>query len=135
VRRGLSLSAAFLLTTLSQGRVFAEVVPAELVKTTVLLARKFGPRREGLSVYRGEPEGAPQEMGPARAGQQAKPAPRLRVRWHTAAWLTLLGLALSTSVGVALAATNSGGGLASLRSALRSVIPARAFGGSGMSCH
>jgi RNA polymerase sigma factor (sigma-70 family) len=135
VRRGLSLSAAFLLTTLSQGRVFAEVVPAELVKTTVQLARKFGPRREGLSVYRGEPEQAPVEEPPAQAAQHSRPAPRLRVRWKTVAWLTLLGLVLSTSVGVSLAAVSSGGGFGGLGSALRSMIPARAVGGSGMSCH
>jgi RNA polymerase sigma factor (sigma-70 family) len=43
VRRGLTLSAAFLMTALSQGTVFAEVVPAELVKRTVRLAGRFGP--------------------------------------------------------------------------------------------
>jgi RNA polymerase sigma factor (sigma-70 family) len=44
MRRGLTLSAAFLMTALSQGTVFAEVVPAELVKRTVRLAGRFGPR-------------------------------------------------------------------------------------------
>ncbi len=38
MRRGLALSAAFLMTALSQGTVFAEVVPAELVRRTVRLA-------------------------------------------------------------------------------------------------
>ena len=37
-RRGMALSAAFLLTALSRGTVFAEVVPAELVRRTVRLA-------------------------------------------------------------------------------------------------
>ena len=44
MRRGLGLSAAFLMTALSHGTVFAEVVPAELVRRTVRLAGKFGPR-------------------------------------------------------------------------------------------
>ena len=37
-QRGLALSAAFLMTALSRGRVFAEVVPADLVRKTVRLA-------------------------------------------------------------------------------------------------
>jgi len=35
VRRGLALSAAFLCTSLSQGAVFAEVVPESLIESTV----------------------------------------------------------------------------------------------------
>ena len=45
MRRGLTLSAAFLMTALSQGTVFAEVVPAELVKRTVRLGRQVRPSR------------------------------------------------------------------------------------------
>jgi RNA polymerase sigma factor (sigma-70 family) len=37
-QRGLALSAAFLMTALSRGRVFAESVPADLVRRTVRLA-------------------------------------------------------------------------------------------------
>jgi len=37
-RRGLALSAAFLITSVSRGRVFAEVVPTELIHRTVQLA-------------------------------------------------------------------------------------------------
>jgi hypothetical protein len=44
VRRGMTLSAAFLMTALSHGTVFAEVVPADLVRRTIRLAGKFGPR-------------------------------------------------------------------------------------------
>ena len=42
-RRGLALSAAFLMTALSRGRVFAESVPADLVRRTVRLAISKGP--------------------------------------------------------------------------------------------
>jgi RNA polymerase sigma factor (sigma-70 family) len=44
LRRGMTLSAAFLMTALSHGTVFAEVVPADLVRRTVRLAARFGPR-------------------------------------------------------------------------------------------
>jgi hypothetical protein len=44
MRRGMALSAAFLVTALSQEMVFAEVVSAELVKRTVSLVGEFGPR-------------------------------------------------------------------------------------------
>ncbi len=42
-RRGLVLSAAFLMTALSRGRVFAEVVSSDLVQRTVRLALTSGP--------------------------------------------------------------------------------------------
>jgi RNA polymerase sigma factor (sigma-70 family) len=41
-RRGLTLSAAFLLTALSHGTVFAEVVPADLLRRTVRRAGRYG---------------------------------------------------------------------------------------------
>src|SRR5262249_9373522 len=43
LRRGLALSAGFLTVALSQGRVFAEVVPADLVRRTVRLMLIYGP--------------------------------------------------------------------------------------------
>src|SRR5262249_51179944 len=42
-RRGLVLSATFLTVAMSQGRVFAEVVPAELIRKTVRMALVYGP--------------------------------------------------------------------------------------------
>jgi hypothetical protein len=44
VPRGMTLSAAFLVTALADGAVFAEVVPPELVERTMLFVRKFEPR-------------------------------------------------------------------------------------------
>ena len=43
-RRGMALSAAFLITALTDGAVFAEVVPPDLVKRTMLFVQKFNPR-------------------------------------------------------------------------------------------
>jgi RNA polymerase sigma factor (sigma-70 family) len=40
-RRGMALSAAFLVTALADGAVFAEVVPPELVTRTILFVQKF----------------------------------------------------------------------------------------------
>jgi RNA polymerase sigma factor (sigma-70 family) len=44
MRRGMTLSAAFLLTALADGAVFAEVVPPELVQRTVRFVQEFHPR-------------------------------------------------------------------------------------------
>ena len=71
MRRGVTLSAAFLLTALADGAVFAEVVPPELVKRTVTLgqtiqsarrprldrrhAQTDPPRRQPLSRSHSEP--------------------------------------------------------------------------------
>jgi RNA polymerase sigma factor (sigma-70 family) len=41
MRRGLTLSAAFLLTALADGAVFAEVVPPELVRRTLRFVKRF----------------------------------------------------------------------------------------------
>jgi RNA polymerase sigma factor (sigma-70 family) len=44
IRRGMVLSAAFLMTALSRGIVFAEVVPAELINRSVRLVGTFSRR-------------------------------------------------------------------------------------------
>jgi RNA polymerase sigma factor (sigma-70 family) len=135
VRRGLSLSAAFLLTALSQGRVFAEIVPAELVTNTVSLARRFGTRRTGLGLYTGEGEPTPESDLPAQVARLSKSGLLVRHTRRLPTWLVIGILVFSTSVvGVALAATTSGG-FSRLRSAVSSLIPAGALGGGSTSCH
>ena len=78
MRKGLVLSAAFLLTALSKGRVFAETVPVALVTSTVSLARQFGPRRARLALH--TPEGAPvpQTKLPAQIAALSKAGARIR---------------------------------------------------------
>jgi RNA polymerase sigma factor (sigma-70 family) len=44
VRRGMAISADFLVTSMSDGVVFAEIVPADLVNRTVRFVQKFSPR-------------------------------------------------------------------------------------------
>ena len=67
MRKGLVLSAAFLLTALSKGRVFAETVPVALVTSTVSLARQFGPRRARLALHTTERALVPEATLPAQA--------------------------------------------------------------------
>ena len=117
MRRGLGLSAAFLLTALSQGRVFAEIVPSELVSSTVRLAQKFGPRRAGLSLHSPESADTPRVELPARLARLGRSRGDNSARGRRfLSWLLLSILVVSMSVGVGLAATNSGG-FAGLRSA------------------
>ena len=73
MRRGLALSAAFLMTALSQGTVFAEVVPAELVRRTVRLAGKFGPRIVAARFDRprtARPRSSPMSSDAGRSGDR-----------------------------------------------------------------
>ena len=131
-RRGLVLSAAFLLTALSRGRVFAERVPAELVKNTVFLAWQSVARGPGLALFSGESEAAGRQQRACPLALLSKSALRARRAWWSAKSLLILILALTASVGACLAATApdriSGSCLA-----LSSMLPVR-FGGSAP-CH
>jgi RNA polymerase sigma factor (sigma-70 family) len=132
VRRGLGLSAAFLLTALSQGRVFAEIVPSELVSSTVRLAQKFGPRPAGLSLH--APEAADLATLPARLALLREAGTQLSQGRRFLSWLLISILVVSMSVGVGLAATNSGSFSGGFRSALSWPFLGRGPGGNS-SCH
>jgi RNA polymerase sigma-70 factor (ECF subfamily) len=134
MRRGLGLSAAFLLTALSQGRVFAEIVPTELVSSTVRLAQKFGPRRAGLSLHAPDSADTPAIELPARLAALGLAGAKLADGQRFLSWLMLSILVVSMSVGVGLAATTSGGFSGGLRSALSALVPGHAPGGA-TSCH
>jgi RNA polymerase sigma factor (sigma-70 family) len=134
MRRGLGLSAAFLLTALSQGRVFAEIVPSELVSSTVRLAQKFGPRRAGLSLHSPESADTPPIELPARLAALGQSGAKLATGRRFLSWLLLSILVASMSVGVGLAATNPSRFSGGLRSALSWPFSAGSFGGSS-SCH
>jgi len=134
MRRGLSLSAAFLVTALAQGRVFAEVVPQELVKRTVRLVARFGPRPA-------PPDSTPPDASPPVDGDLTAQIDTLStlsgqplglVR-GVLSRLLLPILVFSMSVGIGLAAVNSGG-FSSVRAALSALIPAQ-FKGMNAPCH
>jgi RNA polymerase sigma factor (sigma-70 family) len=134
MRRGLGLSAAFLLTALSQGRVFAEAVPSELVSSTVRLAQKFGPRRAGLSLHAPDTADKPPSDLPVRLASLGQAGAKLVRGRRFLTWFLLSILVASMSVGVGLAATNSGGFSNGLRSAFSWPFSAGSFG-SSPSCH
>jgi RNA polymerase sigma factor (sigma-70 family) len=140
-RRGLVLSAAFLVTALSEGRVFAEVVPAELIKSTVDLARKFGPRALAAgatsgSAATGATTGSPAlphaVLDPVRSTRGlSRLAAKLGIRPMT--WFLFIALVATISIGLGVVAAN-GGGFSRVRSALTTLAPAR-FTGFDVPCH
>jgi RNA polymerase sigma factor (sigma-70 family) len=132
MRRGLCLSAAFLLAALSQGRVFAEIVPAELVTSTVRLAQRFGPRAKSVGVHSTASAASSESQLPAQLALLSEVGGHVSRGRRLLSWLLLLLVVFSTSVGVSLAASGTGG-LKAIQSTLSSLVPA-SFGGSS-SCH
>ena len=83
MRRGLTLVGGFPDDGLSQGTVFAEVVPAELVKRTVRLAGKFGPRDSSPDPTGPEPQ-PPTEPGDPMHAESACELKRAPLSIHLA---------------------------------------------------
>lgn len=106
-RRGLALSAAFLVTALSWGRVFAEIVPSELVERTV--ERAFTPR----PVAGGKPEPAGDDPGddpPSDAEHPQAPARGSSSFSRIALLVSLLILfSLAVGIGSSISAIAAGG--------------------------
>jgi RNA polymerase sigma factor (sigma-70 family) len=127
MRRGLTLAAAFLMTSLSKGTVFAEVVPAELVKRTVRLAGKFGPR--GASSP--DPTG-PQPQLPAESALRFK-VPHLTFTWRSVGLVLLAVLSSSIAAAILLSMLDRGGAQA----AFSAFVSGRGFAASNgpVSCH
>ena len=148
-RRGLVLSATFLTVALSQGRVFAEVVPAELIRKTVRLALIYGPHAAppGPDPDPIEPQspsdqpaasdhGHSAEDPQLRAGAQAQAAPeRGTPRLARIGLISTLVLVIAASLGYATCMTvlNDVKALSNLRAVVSALIPTRP--GSGGSCH
>jgi RNA polymerase sigma factor (sigma-70 family) len=130
MRRGLTLSAAFLMTALSHGTVFAEVVPNDLVNRTVRLAGKFGPRSAPPDQ---EPPTDPGVSDPTNPGPRTN-GPRLRISGRNIGVVLLAVLSFSLATGIGLA-MSSPGGFAEFRAAVSAFISGRTPGGSGGSCH
>jgi RNA polymerase sigma factor (sigma-70 family) len=131
-RRGLSLSAAFLVTALAEGRVFAEVVPQDLVQKTVRLVGRFGPRSASAS---SGSSAAPSGHDLSAEVESLSRAGRVPKRFIRKAWgWPLFSVAIVlVSVGIAAAAVNRGG-FSNFRSALSALLPSRIFG-TGGGCH
>ena len=106
-QRGLVLSAAFLMTALSRGRVFAEVVPSELVQRTVRSALTPGSLPVLLDpLAAGSPPGA--DLAASLKPTNSFPPDRRQ----STGWRSLyhfLALFLSVAIGGSLAMAFSGG--------------------------
>ena len=134
IRRGLTLSAAFLMTALSQGTVFAEVVPAELVKRTVRLAGRFGPRSAPPDPNGPQPQPVAEPSVPMPAELATKfKLPRLTFSWRNIGLVLLAILSSSIAAGILLAMLDRGGTQAAVSEFISSRGPATLF--SGRSCH
>ena len=126
-RRGLALSAAFLVAALTDGAIFAEVVPPELVKRTMLFVQKFHSRPAG-------PGSSTPALRPSTNSSVQNPIKTLIdiVRHHPKFVVVLLSiLTISTAIAVATAG-QANGSSEFLSSAFSSLVPGQPSGGS---CH
>jgi RNA polymerase sigma factor (sigma-70 family) len=132
MRRGLTLSAAFLMTALSQGTVFAEVVPAELVKQTVRLAGRFGPRGAWPDSTGPQPQlpVEPEVPIPAERAIRFKLS-RVLFTWRNLGLVLLAVVSSSIGAGILLAMLDRGGAHA----AFSAFISGRGAAASVVSCH
>ena len=130
-RRGMALSAAFLSSALTDGAVFAEVVPPELVKRTMLFVQRF----KAPSAL---PESTPTRDQPSTKSifpkQRGATIDTLRKHpkfVHFPAVVLISLVSIATAIGIG-AAFGGGGHSSYLRSVFSALIPARA---TASSCH
>jgi RNA polymerase sigma factor (sigma-70 family) len=132
VRRGLALSATFLMTALSHGTVFAEVVPADLVRRTVRLAGRHGARVAQPVPSGSEPPDALEPNLPQSAGAPARLKSGLMlVNRQMVARIILTIAAFLITIGIGMAVRGSSGWSSGVRSAMSVLIPAH----DGAGCH
>jgi RNA polymerase sigma factor (sigma-70 family) len=133
MRRGLSLAAAFLVTSLSKSMVFAEVVSAELARRTTRLT----------GIFRTHPASPGPNSSPAESSIESKISTRAEssvTRHKRRKFARLFGLVLfsavsfSMSVGICLAVFKPGGSYFDVREVLSALISGRAFSSDG-TCH
>jgi RNA polymerase sigma factor (sigma-70 family) len=126
-RRGISLSAAFLLTVLADGKVFAEVVPPELIKRTLLYVQEASLRSASADSSPNSPQ--------RRTQSRVQGATDLRAlsifQQPRFVFILLAILSLSTAIGMATAIKPS-----AISEFVGSIFPAHGSGKSaGTSCH
>jgi RNA polymerase sigma factor (sigma-70 family) len=118
-QRGLALSAAFLITALSRGRVFAEAVPADLVRRTVRFAIPPGP----LASTSDSPSSPDQASPVADIADSVLPMIRATRQYPRVARLGVivalfLAFSFSLAIGTCMAVIINRGGLSNLRISL-----------------
>jgi RNA polymerase sigma factor (sigma-70 family) len=126
-RRGMALSAAFLLTALADGMIFGDVVPPELVRRTLLYVQNANPQSAIPGSF--STPAQPSAQSSRRTGIKAL---ALSVLQHPRLGFILLSmLSISTAIGFAIAIQSSG-----ISSSLGSLFSAFSPGQSaGAPCH
>ncbi len=126
-KRGLALSAAFLLTAVARGRVFAEVVPVDLVWKTVRLAVPPGSLGAPPDP---SPPSDPESLGvepPEPAETIREPSRRFpRVARFGSVVLIFFVLSFSVVFGTCMAVLTTGGGFSDLQALLPMRFSSRA---------
>ncbi len=129
-KRGLALSAAFLMTSLSRGRVFAEVVPSDLIQRTVRMALSPG----SLSALPDpSPTSPPDEDFPGADPLASLESTNTLVRSSAIASRIALIVSLfllfsfALAIGITLAVMSTGGSFSDVRSLLGSFFDVRAL--------
>ena len=127
MRRGMVLSVAFLMTALSRGMVFAEVVPAEMINRTVRLVGTFS-RRSGPFIPRSSSaQSRITTSVEALANDYQKHFGFGYMKYR--ALLTILFISMAIGIGLAVSHDANS---SYLRTALSALIPRLA---TGSSCH
>ncbi len=125
-RRGLALSAAFLMTALSRGRVFAEAVPSDLVQRTVRLALSPGsflPPDSPSSPPAGGPAGTDLPTAVEPTNTRVRRSRRIsRIALIVSPFLVAL---LSVAIGSSLAVVLTGGRFSDFQSLIPAWLPVR----------
>ncbi|MGP0064766.1 MAG: RNA polymerase sigma factor [Isosphaeraceae bacterium] len=120
-RRGLALSAAFLLTTLSRGRTFAESVPTDLIQKAGRLATTPGAAANSAdSPSSPDPDPAPQLADLAHPASPMSRASRKFPRRTRLLVITslFLGISFSLAIGTCMAVLKKSGGHSGLTATL-----------------
>jgi RNA polymerase sigma factor (sigma-70 family) len=126
LRRGMALSAAFLLTALADGAVFAEVVPPELVERTVHFVQRF----KGVAPSPGSTRSPRQPSTDSTFPKDRSDmfdAPRIPPYFFALSLVVLITLLsiIAMLIGIG-AAFGSSGNVSSIRSAISAFVSTRA---------
>ncbi len=134
MRRGLSLSAAFLVTAISKGSVFAEVVPTDLIErtTSVASALRFDPAASHPDSSMGEPS-IERTINTGSARTDGGFLKRLKFVRPAVVLLVFSILSLWMSIGICLAVSEPGNSLGFRR--VLAALHLAPFGDNEAPCH
>jgi RNA polymerase sigma-70 factor (ECF subfamily) len=135
LRRGLTLAAAFLVRSLSEETVFAEVVPAELAQRTTRLAGMFRSYPASPAPNSSPAESSIKSNVSTRAESPVGTGPKRRVFNRLFGLVLFSVIFFSMSAGICLAVFKPGGSYFDFREVLSALIPGRGASSDSTSCH